>query len=291
MIWLQSLHLQPRGRTTALADGALDLRSLLCMWERWPLSLRPGSACSSVHCPGPADAADLRQTHLMQPGTRPSSHGNRPRRAWQGTPGRHVPLGMRPGQPGRPAAAPCPPEPSLCRWAGAPASEPSVRVHGAAPAAVGRASGRPLPCRAPQRWPAVTPRAGRPSPPAERGQHAALTGVPPLRPPVPRLCLTPPSRPPCGPLSQTEEPRRAGKRPDARSPLSLQARALLCYAADRGALLVAGVEISTSPDLSRGQRAAGHLLPRAHALPCRLGFQPPRLREDQGGVLRALGTS
>lgn len=120
---------------------------------------------------------------------------------------------MRPGQPGRPAAAPCPPEPSLCRWAGAPASEPSVRVHGAAPAAVGRASGRPLPCRAPQRWPAVTPRAGRPSPPAERGQHAALTGVPPLRPPVPRLCLTPPSRPPCGPLSQTEEPRRAGTRP------------------------------------------------------------------------------
>lgn len=171
------------------------------MWERWPLSLRPGSACSSVHCPGPADAADLRRTHLMQPGTRPSSHGNRPRRAWQGTPGRHVPLGMRPGQPGRPAAAPCPPEPSLCRWAGAPASEPSVRVHGAAPAAVGRASGRPLPCRSPQRWPAVTPRAGRPSPPAERGQHAALAGVSPLRPPVPRLCLTPPSRPPCGPVS------------------------------------------------------------------------------------------
>lgn len=170
MIWLQSLHLQPRGRTTALADGALDLRSLLCMWERWPLSLRPGSACSSVHCPGPADAADLRRTHLMQPGTRPSSHGNRPRRAWQGTPGRHVPLGMRPGQPS--PAGPPPPRVLRSRLC---AAGPGHRPLSPPCACMGQ---RPLPwaLRRGGHSPAGPRRDGLPSPPGQGGRHPPRRG-------------------------------------------------------------------------------------------------------------------
>lgn len=87
---------------------------------------------------------------------------------------------------------------------------------------------------------------------------------------------------PYGPLSQTKGSNSLadGQVPAAHAlPAGLSALA----PADRSILLIAGVEISTRPDLGRGQRTAGRLLPRPHALPLQ-----PRPRKIKAASLKHL---